>query len=95
MPQVNLQIDRIARLARIKITPEEAIRLSSDLNEITGYFEQIRLIDTNSALASSFAPQLSPGRLDRPIESLVQAEAIGNAPRTDGRFFLVPKVIDK
>ncbi|HKK20685.1 MAG TPA: Asp-tRNA(Asn)/Glu-tRNA(Gln) amidotransferase subunit GatC [candidate division Zixibacteria bacterium] len=95
MPQVNLQIDRIARLARIKISPEEATQLNRDLEEIAGYFDQIRQIDTTSVNPAGSGSEAIPGRPDRAIESIAQNEALGNAPQADGRFFLVPKVIDK
>ncbi len=95
MPLGKVQIERLARLARIDITPKEATRLSEDLEIITGYFDQLRVVNTGPTEIGGFATPSTAGRPDIPAGSLPQNDALMNAPQTDGRFFMVPKVIDK
>ncbi|GAA5532758.1 Asp-tRNA(Asn)/Glu-tRNA(Gln) amidotransferase subunit GatC [Deinococcus aluminii] len=40
------QVEHLARLARLELTPEERGAMQTDLNSILGYFEQLRAVDT-------------------------------------------------
>ncbi|MFC4426313.1 Asp-tRNA(Asn)/Glu-tRNA(Gln) amidotransferase subunit GatC [Deinococcus navajonensis] len=40
------QLDHLAQLARLHLTPEERETMASDLNSILGYFEQLQAVDT-------------------------------------------------
>ncbi len=91
MPLRNSQVAHISRLARLKLTPEEIDRLSSELAVIVGYFNQIKAVSTGS-------PGLDETRLnvlrDDTVEhSLPTEKALGNVPRHDGMFVLVPRVL--
>ena len=39
------QVDHLARLARLELTPEERQSMQADLNSILGYFEQLPATD--------------------------------------------------
>jgi len=97
----------VAELANLELTDQERQRMLKDLNSILEYIDRLNELDTSnvppmaqvSALhvkASSRRPEaLSPLRDDILATCLPHAEAMKNAPVTDGEFFKVPKVIEK
>ena len=99
----------VADLAHLELTPGERARMLKDLNSILGHIERLNQLDTanvepmaqvasrygapNSASAEeAFAYAM---RADELRSSLPHAEAMKNAPQTDGTFFQVPKVIER
>lgn len=102
------QVRHVADLANLELTAEELPRLSRDLNAILGYIAQLNELDTTTVppmaqigeLLSetlAIAPATS-GETLRPDEikpSLDRAAVMAGAPETDGRFFKVPKVIER
>ena len=43
---MEFDADKFARLARIKLTPEESEKISGDLEKILGHFEELKELDT-------------------------------------------------
>ena len=41
------QIDHLANLARLQLTPEERTAMQEDLSRVLGYFEQLSEVDTH------------------------------------------------
>jgi aspartyl-tRNA(Asn)/glutamyl-tRNA(Gln) amidotransferase subunit C len=88
------EIRKVAKLARLELTPKEQDRLSYDLAQIIGYIDQIKSADT---------AEIAPGakrlktenvlREDKISPSLSRGKALANAPDKDEEFFKVPKVI--
>ena len=98
------QVQHVAALANLELTPEELPRLAHDLNAILGYVEQLNELDTADVPAMaqvSEALGLVPAtageklRSDAVRPSLQRAAVMAEAPETDGRFFKVPKVIER
>ena len=88
------EVHHVADLARLKITDEQAARLTDEMNRILGYMEKLEELDTSGIEPMAHALSLNtPMRADEVRPSLEPAEALGNAPEQDGRFFLVPRVI--
>jgi aspartyl-tRNA(Asn)/glutamyl-tRNA(Gln) amidotransferase subunit C len=98
----------VADLANLELTDQERQRMLKDLNSILDYIDVLNDLDTtdvppmaqiSTALAHSGGRQSDkaefPWREDTPLPSLAHAEAMENAPETDGEFFKVPKVIDR
>jgi aspartyl-tRNA(Asn)/glutamyl-tRNA(Gln) amidotransferase subunit C len=87
-------IRHIARLARIELRDEEVPRLARDLTAIVGYFDKLKELDTGGVEPLVHAVE-EPNRLapDEPAASLGAEAALSNAPRHDGSFFRVPRVI--
>ena len=92
-------VKRIASLARIAITDEEADRLAPELGNILGWIEQLGEVDTRDVAAFGSMSADAAGhdglRSDTPVASLSQTDAIRNAPQGDKKSgtFVVPKVI--
>jgi aspartyl-tRNA(Asn)/glutamyl-tRNA(Gln) amidotransferase subunit C len=102
------QVRHVADLANLELTAEELPRLARDLNAVLGYIAQLNELDTTTvppmaqigdllSEALGIAPATS-GETLRPDEikpSLDRAVVMAEAPETDGRFFKVPKVIER
>ena len=93
-------VQRVAELAHLKLTPEETGDMLHDLNAILGYVAQLDELDTSSVVPLSQASELiesSPAALrdDDRKPSLERAAVMAQAPETDKAFFKVPKVIER
>jgi len=90
-------VDRIAALARLTLTPEERDRFVRQLNDVLHYVEQVQQVDTTGIEATShplFAD--TAWRDDIPRPSLPPNAALANAPdaNREAGLFRVPKVIE-
>ncbi|MCX5703141.1 MAG: Asp-tRNA(Asn)/Glu-tRNA(Gln) amidotransferase subunit GatC [Candidatus Omnitrophica bacterium] len=85
----------VAHLARIELTPKELEKLSQQLQDILGLIDKLNKISTeNVAPTSHILPLNNVLREDKPKESLPIDKVLMNAPRRQGDFFVVPKVIE-
>jgi aspartyl-tRNA(Asn)/glutamyl-tRNA(Gln) amidotransferase subunit C len=88
------EAEYIARLARLKLTEDELLLFTKQLNTILDYMEKLNKVDTTGIKPTSHALQIKNALREDIVEgSLKKEEAMGNAPQKDGNFFLVPKVI--
>ncbi|MCG3137247.1 MAG: Glutamyl-tRNA(Gln) amidotransferase subunit C [Phycisphaerae bacterium] len=89
------QVEHIARLARLALTHEELTRYGEELGHILAYIEQLNEVNTEGVepLAHPLAVH-NVWRVDEPQPSLDAQQALQNSPATDGRYFLVPKVLE-
>jgi len=89
------QVDRVAALARLSFSDDEAKRIGSDLEAILDYVETLNELDTDGIRPMSHViPLDAPMRDDRAVAPLDPELAVANAPLRDGTAFVVPKVID-
>lgn len=87
-------IEHIAKLARLKVTPEEAVEYGSQLSKVLAFFQHIEKIPTEGV-----EPLVTPTEIEfyaRPDE--VHAlnkpeEMLANAPDKAGNLFKVPPVV--
>lgn len=90
------QLRRVARLARLRISQEESERLGAQLGSILDYVELLNEVDTADVEPMAHAIELTDVlREDLPQPSLLREQALANAPQTDGRYFLVPAILDE
>ncbi len=88
-------VQRIARLARIELSPGEAAQTLERLNGIFGLIEQLKAVDTAGIEPMSHAVDLVQRlREDRVTESDRRAAMQAIAPETEAGLYLVPKVIE-
>ena len=88
-------VRRVARLARIAVTTEEAERMSGELNHILGFVEQLNEVDvTGVEPMTSVIPMAIKERQDVVTDGGKPADILANAPATAANFFLVPKVVE-
>ena len=94
-------VERVAELAHLKLTPDETGSMMQDLNAILDYVAQLEELDTNSVVPLAQVSELEGAggagslREDVVKPSLSRAEVMSQAPETDGAFFKVPKVIER
>jgi aspartyl-tRNA(Asn)/glutamyl-tRNA(Gln) amidotransferase subunit C len=97
-------VRRVAELANLELTAEEEPRMQRDLNAILGHIAQLNELDTAGVPAMAQVGEILGGlvqdrgetlRQDAVQPSLDRAAVMAMAPETDGRFFKVPKVIER
>lgn len=88
-------VRRVARLARIAVTSEDAERMTGELNAILGFVEQLNEVDvTGVEPMTSVIPMEMKKRQDAVTDGSKAADIVANAPATGENFFLVPKVVE-
>lgn len=88
-------VKRVAHLARIAVTDEEAKALQGDLNQILGFVEQLNEVDVEGVepMTSAVASAMKM-REDVVTDGNRVDDVVANAPRREGPFFVVPKVVE-
>jgi aspartyl-tRNA(Asn)/glutamyl-tRNA(Gln) amidotransferase subunit C len=92
-------IHRLAKLARIDITPDETERTLSELNNIFSMVETLQAVDTAGLtplchpIATIQEMQLRL-RDDAVTETNAREANMANAPQQENGLFLVPKVLE-
>ena len=99
MPLTSHDIDRIANLARLALSPEESERMLSQLNGFFGIVEKMQAVDTSGVQPLSHPVAAIHDIVLRLRDDVVsetnQRDAnMQNAPAADKGMFLVPKVIE-
>ena len=98
------EVRRVAELANLELTAEEEPRMQRDLNAILGHIAQLNELDTAGVSAMAQVGEVLGGllldrgetlRQDEVRPSVDRAAVMASAPETDGRFFKVPKVIER
>ena len=88
-------VRRVARLARIAVTDEEARRLRGELNGILDWVEQLREVDVEGVEPmTSVVEMAKKKRPDVVTDGGDPQRILANAPVTEDNFFLVPKVVE-
>ncbi|PDT14626.1 Asp-tRNA(Asn)/Glu-tRNA(Gln) amidotransferase GatCAB subunit C [Rhizobium sp. J15] len=88
-------VKRVARLARIAVSEDEANRMVGELNGILGFVEQLSEVNVDGVEAmTSVTPMAMKKRGDEVTDGNKPADVVANAPVTDHNFFLVPKVVE-
>lgn len=88
-------VRKVARLARLKLTPDEEQRFAAQLGQILTYVETIGEVATADVEPLAHTTEITNVfRPDRPQPSLPRETALANAPNQDGKYFLVPQIIE-
>ena len=91
-------IEHIAKLARLDFSGEEYDKLTSDMNNVLGYIDQLKELDVSNVEPLeniNESVEKNVFREDKSAPSLSEAEALKNAPKSADGYFLVPKVIER
>lgn len=88
-------VRHIARLARIKVSDEEAKALESELTGILQWVEQLEEVDTNGVEPMTSVVETSMKmRADEITDGGYPEDIVRNAPEHTDTFFVVPKVVE-
>jgi aspartyl-tRNA(Asn)/glutamyl-tRNA(Gln) amidotransferase subunit C len=89
------QVRHIARLARLRLTPEEERRYAEQLSAILDYAERLQRVDLTDVPPTAGVQDLrAPLRPDVSRPPLPRERALANAVSTDAGMFLVPPILD-
>jgi aspartyl-tRNA(Asn)/glutamyl-tRNA(Gln) amidotransferase subunit C len=92
---VEIDIDHVARLARIRLSDEERERLPGQLGVILGAAAKVGEVATDDVPRTSYAvPRSNVLRPDEVEPSLPVGEALANAPDREGDLFRVPRIAE-
>ncbi len=87
-------VEYIAELARLNLSPEEIEEFTKQLGSILNYVEELKQVNTEDVEPTCFvSPEHDPLRDDTEQPSLTTQEALSNAPNAKKGFFAIPKVI--
>jgi aspartyl-tRNA(Asn)/glutamyl-tRNA(Gln) amidotransferase subunit C len=98
------QVRHVAELANLELTADEVPRMQRDLNAVLGYIAQLNELDTAGVAPMAQVGEMLGGlietdgallRGDTVRPSIDRAAVMAAAPESDGRFFKVPKVIER
>lgn len=91
------EIDKLSNLARIKLSDDEKIGLSKDIDDILGYVSEIQRVSSNLAKDGSIKKDALVNVLrddKNPHEGGLYTEKILNeAPNTEGGYIKVKKIL--
>ena len=98
------EVLRVAELANLDLTAEEVPRMQRDLNAILGHIAQLNELDTAGVPAMAQVGEMLGAEVERTGATLREdavrpsrdrKSVMAAAPESDGRFFKVPKVIER
>jgi aspartyl-tRNA(Asn)/glutamyl-tRNA(Gln) amidotransferase subunit C len=93
-------VKRIASLARLAITDEDAARLSPELSNILGWIEMLGEVDTTgvepmtAVIPNTLRLRDDVVDADPTTGGGIRDQLMTNAPQAEHGFFTVPKVIE-
>jgi aspartyl-tRNA(Asn)/glutamyl-tRNA(Gln) amidotransferase subunit C len=91
----NFDVQYVAELARIKLTPDEINTFESQLRQVLEHVAKLNEVDVSQVepMAHSF-PIYNVFREDETRESLDRESALSNAPHQAQGLFIVTKVVE-
>lgn len=90
-----LDIDHIARLARLALTPEEKARFAQQLGDVLHHIEQLAKVDVAGVEPTAHAFAVHNVWADDVAQPGLSVEqALANAPAQRNHMFAVPKVVE-
>lgn len=94
MPLTRDDVEKTALLARLQLTADELASMTAQLAEIVNYVDQLAEVDDDEAPPMVHAIEVCNVLADDCVApSLPRDAALANAPRENGRGYLVPAVL--
>jgi aspartyl-tRNA(Asn)/glutamyl-tRNA(Gln) amidotransferase subunit C len=88
-------VQRVAMLARLRLTADEEYALTGQLDHILAYMDKLNQLDTANVELFSHSTENSNALRDDKVSNQPNADALlANAPERDQTFFRVPKIIE-
>jgi len=87
-------VEYVAWLARLELTEEEKERFTRQLGQVLEHAEKIKSLSTREVEPTSHVvPLKNVMREDEVLPGLTREEALSNAPRREGGYFVVPRIV--
>ena len=94
MALTKADVEKVALLGRLILTPDELDSMTADLAGIVGYVDQLAEVDTDDVAPMVHAIELRNVTKDDAVApSLPRGEALANAPKHNDEGYLVPAVM--
>ena len=92
----NQTVRKVSKLAKIKINEKEETKLIEELNNILGWVDELKKVDTEQIepMLSVFNESMVM-RKDEASSEISDELVLKNAPESKSGFFVVPKVVEK
>ncbi|HXR07529.1 MAG TPA: Asp-tRNA(Asn)/Glu-tRNA(Gln) amidotransferase subunit GatC [Candidatus Acidoferrum sp.] len=91
----DFNIQYVAHLARLSLSPAEEQQFGAQLGGVLGYIEKLKQLDVSGIEPTAHpVPLVNVFRPDLVQPSLSNQEALRNAPAQSGGLFLVPKIVE-
>lgn len=88
------EVEKVALLARLRLSEDELRTMTAQLGDILGYVELLGELDTESVEPMAHALDVADVfRTDDVRPSLDRQAALANAPKHDGECYRVPAVL--
>ena len=88
------EIEKVALLARLRLSDTEAATMTVELGKVVAFVDQLAEVNTDSVEPMAHAMELrNVFRHDVVVPSLPREDALANAPHHDDRGYLVPAVL--
>ncbi|MCL6584638.1 MAG: Asp-tRNA(Asn)/Glu-tRNA(Gln) amidotransferase subunit GatC [bacterium] len=89
------EVEYVAKLARLKLSDQEKVLFTQQLDNILQYMDKLNELDTKDIPPTSHVlPLENVMREDEVRPSYSPEELLANAPDREDTFFAVPKVIE-
>jgi aspartyl-tRNA(Asn)/glutamyl-tRNA(Gln) amidotransferase subunit C len=94
-PGSDFNLDHLANLARLALTPEEKARFATQLGDVITYISQLKEADISGVEATAHAyPLFNVLADDVARPGLTVEAALRNAPEQRDNMIVVPKVVE-
>ncbi|HZR20739.1 MAG TPA: Asp-tRNA(Asn)/Glu-tRNA(Gln) amidotransferase subunit GatC [Verrucomicrobiae bacterium] len=91
----EIDVNYVAHLARLSLTPDEAQKFQAQLANVLGYIEKLREVEVSGIEPTAHAfPLVNVTRKDEVEPGLDHEEALRNAPAKANGLFIVPKIVE-
>ena len=91
-----MDVDYVAKLARIDLTEEEKSTYQRQLGDVLTYFQKLQELDVEGVEPTAHAfPRYNVWDADEPKPGFSAEEALKNAPQSRQDQVVVPKVIEE
>nr|WP_306263588.1 Asp-tRNA(Asn)/Glu-tRNA(Gln) amidotransferase subunit GatC [Pararhizobium sp. IMCC3301] len=88
-------VKRVARLAHIAVSEEQAETMTGEFNAILGFFEQLNEVEIDGVEPMiSALPMAAKQRKDIITDGGKPDDIVANSPLSEDHFFAVPKVVE-
>jgi aspartyl-tRNA(Asn)/glutamyl-tRNA(Gln) amidotransferase subunit C len=88
------EVEHVAHLARLNIKKQELEKMTEQLDSLLSYVAKLDNLNTENITPTTHAFAIENAfRQDIIEDSLSQNLALDNAPKQNGEYFIVPKIL--
>ncbi len=92
---MDINVQKIANLSRIRLTDSEATELAPQLSSIMGYIDKLGEVNTDGVSPTAHPHDVAMPQRPDVVTNPNRRDALQQpAPRTESGLYVVPKVIE-